>query len=43
MTTTGDQGGMIVAADENTDRSLTAIIGGSSGETTVNVTYGRKR
>jgi hypothetical protein len=43
MTTSGDQGGMIVAADEVTDRSLTIIIGGGSNETTVNVTYGRKK
>jgi hypothetical protein len=37
------EGGMIVAADEGGDRrSLTVIIGGHSGETSVNVMYGRK-
>ena len=40
-----DAGGMIVAAEESGDhRSLTVIISGErrTGETTVNVTYGRK-
>jgi hypothetical protein len=37
------EGGMIVAADEGGDqRSLSVIVSGHSGETTVNVTYGRK-
>jgi hypothetical protein len=43
LTTTGNEGGMIVASDETNERSLTIIIGESSGETTVNVTYGRKK
>ncbi len=43
VTTTANEGGMISAADENTDRSLTILVGSSSGETTVNVTYGRKK
>ena len=41
--TSTPDGGMIVAADENGDkRSLTITVGGHSGETTVNVIYGRK-
>ncbi len=43
LTTTGSQGGMIVAADDASDRSLTVIVGESPGEATVNLTYGRKR
>jgi hypothetical protein len=40
--TTADAG-MIVAVDEGGDgRSLTVVVGSQSGETTVNVTYGRK-
>lgn len=43
LDTTTPEGGMIVATDEGGDRrSLTVIIGGRPGETTVNVTYGRK-
>jgi len=42
--TSTPEGGMIVAADEGGDqRSLSIVLGGGhSGETTVNVTYGRK-
>jgi hypothetical protein len=44
LDTTTPEGGMIVAADEGGDeRSLTVVIGGHSGNTTVNVTYARKR
>jgi hypothetical protein len=43
LESTTEEGGMIVAADEGGDRrSLTVIVGGNRGETTVNVTYGRK-
>jgi hypothetical protein len=43
LETTAADSQMIVAADEGDhQRSLSAIIGGHSGETTVNVTYARK-
>jgi hypothetical protein len=43
LDTTTSEGGMIIAADEGGDqRSLTVIVGGHRGETSVNVTYGRK-
>ena len=43
LESTTSDGAMFVAADENGDkRSLTVVIGKSSGETTVNVTYGTK-
>jgi hypothetical protein len=43
LESTTSEGGMIVAADDGGDRrSLTVIVGGHPGETTVNVTYGRK-
>jgi hypothetical protein len=42
LDTTTPEGGMIVATDEGDRRSLTVIIGGHTGETSVNVTYGRK-
>jgi len=42
LDTTYPEGDMIVAADEGGERSLTVIIGGHPGETSVNVTYGRK-
>ncbi len=43
VTSTTDQGGMIIASDEDSKRSLTIVVGGSSGDTTVNLTYGLKR
>jgi hypothetical protein len=43
LTTTTADGGMLVAAREGDDRSLTIVVGSSSGQTTVNVTYARKR
>ena len=42
LDTTTPEGGMIVAQDEGDRRSLSVIIGGHTGETCVNVTYGRK-
>jgi hypothetical protein len=43
LDTTTPDGGMIVAADEGDhQRSVSVIVGGHTGETTVNVTYGRK-
>jgi hypothetical protein len=43
LTTTTSEGGMVVATEEPENRSLTVIVGGDSGKTTVNVTYGEKR
>ena len=43
LTATSDVGGTIVASDDTGDRSLTVVVGGSSDETTVNVTYGQKK
>ena len=40
---TAGEGGMIVASQEPNGRSLTVIVGGDSGKTTVNVTYADKR
>jgi hypothetical protein len=43
LDSTTPEGGMIVAVDEGSERrSLTVIIGGHSGETSVNVMYGLK-
>jgi hypothetical protein len=43
LDTTTPEGGMIVAVDDGGDhRSLTVIVGGHPGETSVNVMYGRK-
>jgi hypothetical protein len=43
LDTTTVDGGMIVAVEEGAEeRSLMVTVGGHSGETTVNVTYGRK-
>lgn len=43
MTTTTADAGMVIATDDATHRSITAIIGNSDGKTTVNITYGAKR
>lgn len=43
LTTTTADAGMVIASDEESRRSLTAIIGRDGGLTTVNVTYGSKR
>ncbi len=43
LTSTAGDAGMVVATDEDSHRSLTAIVGSDSGKTTVNVTYGAKR
>jgi hypothetical protein len=42
ISTTNDEGGTIVAADEGDQRSLTIVATGRLGRTTVIVTYGRK-
>jgi len=38
-----DTGGLIVGADEGDRRKLHVMVGGGSGDTTITVTYGRKR
>jgi hypothetical protein len=38
-----DTGGLIVGADEGKQRTLHVMVGGGSGDTTITVTYGRKR
>jgi hypothetical protein len=43
LTGTTDEGGMIIAADEDSKRTLTVVVVGGSGETTVNVSYAQKR
>ncbi len=43
LTATGGNGGMVVGSDDATQRSMQVIVGSNSDETTVNVTYGRKR
>jgi hypothetical protein len=43
FTATGGEGGMIVAANEDNTRSMQIIVGKSDNQTSVNVTYGRKR
>lgn len=43
LTSTTADAGMVIATDEDSHRTLTAIVGSDSGKTTVNVTYGAKR
>jgi hypothetical protein len=43
LNSTTEQGGMVIAADEDNKRSLTVVVGGDSGDTTVNVTYAQKK
>jgi hypothetical protein len=38
-----DNGGMIIGADEGKQRTLHVLVAGGSGDTTITVTYGRKR
>jgi len=42
MNTTAGDAGMVIASDDNSHKSLTAIVGVDGGKTTVNVTYGSK-
>jgi hypothetical protein len=42
MNTTAGDAGMVIASDDSSHRSLTAIVGVDDGKTTVNVTYGSK-
>ncbi|SPE41556.1 conserved hypothetical protein [Candidatus Sulfopaludibacter sp. SbA3] len=43
LTSTAADAGMVMATDDASNRTLTAIVGTSDGKTTVNVTYGSKR
>ncbi|HLK67271.1 MAG TPA: hypothetical protein VKU19_27740 [Bryobacteraceae bacterium] len=43
LNTTTDQGGMFIAQDDEARRTLTVVVGGSSGETSVNVSYAQKK
>ncbi len=43
VNTTTPNGGVLVAAREGDDRSLTVVVGSDQDHTTVNVTYARKR
>jgi hypothetical protein len=43
LTTTTNDAGMVIATDESSEKSLTAIVGRDGSNTTVNVTYGSKR
>jgi hypothetical protein len=43
LTTVSDSGGMVTGADEGDHRTLNVLVGGGSGDTTITVTYGRKR
>jgi hypothetical protein len=36
-------GGLVAGADEGGQRTLNVMVGGSGGETSITVTYGRKR
>lgn len=40
--TTTDEGGVIHAGDENTDRIITVVVARSGGDTTINLTFTRK-
>lgn len=42
-TTTTQNGGMVTGTDDSSNRTLLAIVGTDSGQTTVNVTYGSKK
>ncbi len=43
FTASGGEGGMVVASNEDNTRSMQIIVGKSDNQTSVNVTYGRKR
>ena len=43
VTASTNEGGMIVATEEPSGRSLTVIVGSDASNTTVNVTYGEKK
>jgi hypothetical protein len=43
LTGTSDAGGLVAGADEGAQRTLNVMVGGSGGETSITVTYGRKR
>ena len=43
MTQVSDKGGMIVARDEAAEKTLHIMVAGDNGDTTITVTFGRKR
>jgi hypothetical protein len=43
LNTTTDQGGMFIASDDDSKRTLTVVVGGDSGNTTVNISYAQKK
>jgi len=43
LTTHATEGGMIIATDDEDKRNLTVVVGSSSGQTTINLTYAVKR
>ena len=43
MTTSSGEGGMLMFADEDGKRTLTVIVGGSAGHTSINLTYAVKK
>lgn len=43
LTQVSDAGGMVMGQDEGGKRTLHVMVGGGSGDTTITVTYGRKR
>jgi hypothetical protein len=43
LSASSDAGGMVTGVDEGGQRTLHVMVGGGSGDTTITVTYGRKR
>jgi hypothetical protein len=43
MAQVSDAGAMVTGADEGGKRTLSVLVGGGSGDTTIAVTYARKR
>jgi hypothetical protein len=43
MTTSSGEGGMLMFADDDSKRTLTVIVGGSAGHTTISLTYAVKK
>ncbi len=43
LTSTSDEGGMIIASDDESSRTLTVVVGRGADGTTINLTYAAKR
>jgi hypothetical protein len=43
MTTSGAEGGMLIFADEGSKRTLSVVVGGSAGQTSINLIYSMKK